>query len=209
MGSTQKKDKDSISTDPQTLITVSSVVYALMAVVGMVIIAFSSASENSSLFQLPASSQEQLRLGVFTLLGSAVLIVLGLYFELHFKSFKATKKELGKIFSQCTIPTGLYLAAISSIGEEILFRGAILPFTGIFGSAIIFGLLHFGPSMRLTSWTLWAILAGILLGWMFDTSGTLWVPILCHFLVNSFSIMRLRVNYLQQEEKRCRLDENK
>lgn len=47
----------------------------------------------------------------------------------------------------------LILAAASSIGEEILFRGALLPWLGLWPQAVIFALLHVGPGARFLPWT--------------------------------------------------------
>src|SRR5262245_60580653 len=40
------------------------------------------------------------------------------------------------------------LALASSIGEELLFRGALLPWLGLWWQAVVFALLHVGPGRR-------------------------------------------------------------
>src|SRR5688572_13707678 len=40
------------------------------------------------------------------------------------------------------------LALASSIGEELLFRGALLPWMGLWLQALVFALLHVGPGKR-------------------------------------------------------------
>src|SRR5262249_10927278 len=45
------------------------------------------------------------------------------------------------------------LAAASSVGEEMFFRGALLPSIGLLGSSAVFALLHIGPRSRYLPWT--------------------------------------------------------
>lgn len=94
----------------------------------------------------------------------------------------------------------LLIAAASAIGEECLFRGALLlhlkalvPGVGgyllsIFGSAAIFALLHIGPGVRFLPWTLSALLMGLLLGVVFVGMGDLLGAIAIHFTVNLLNL---------------------
>lgn len=88
------------------------------------------------------------------------------------------------------------LAAASAIGEECLFRGALLqhmlaamPGTlgtvvGLVGSAAVFALLHIGPGVRFLPWTLSSLGVGVLLGVLLIGMGDLIGPIAVHFTVN-------------------------
>src|ERR1044071_5961268 len=51
----------------------------------------------------------------------------------------------------------LILALASSIGEEVLSRGALLPWLGVWLQAIVFVLLHVGPGKRFLPWTVSAL----------------------------------------------------
>jgi membrane protease YdiL (CAAX protease family) len=82
----------------------------------------------------------------------------------------------------------LILAAASSIGEEILFRGALLPWIGVIGSAVIFALLHIGPGVRYLPWTVSAFLVGCLFGGMYLVMGDLGGPIAAHFTINYLNL---------------------
>lgn len=82
----------------------------------------------------------------------------------------------------------LIIAVIPSIGEEFLFRGLLQDiFTGLFRSphlgilftAILFGVFHmqfYGLVPR--------IVLGLVYGYLFFWSGTIWLPVLAHFLNN-------------------------
>ena len=76
------------------------------------------------------------------------------------------------------------LAAVSSIGEELLFRGAIQPWLGLWPTSLIFGLLHFPFERRFLAWPFFATGAGLILGLSMEKSGSLLAPIVAHFVVN-------------------------
>ena len=82
----------------------------------------------------------------------------------------------------------LVLAIASSIGEELLFRGALLPWLGLPVSTAIFGLLHIGPGARFLPWTASALVAGLLFGGLFLLFGDLGAPIAAHFTINYLNL---------------------
>jgi uncharacterized protein len=87
------------------------------------------------------------------------------------------------------------LAAASSVGEELLFRGALLPWIGLFPSTIVFALLHVGPGTRFLPWTASAFLVGLLFGGLYVLLGDLGAPIAAHFTINY-----LNLNYIVRVE---------
>ncbi|MFH0900488.1 MAG: CPBP family intramembrane glutamic endopeptidase [Pseudomonadota bacterium] len=82
----------------------------------------------------------------------------------------------------------ILLAAASSIGEELLFRGALLPWIGLVPSAIVFSLLHVGPGARYLPWTAQAFVVGMLFGLLFQSLGDLGAPITAHFVINFLNL---------------------
>lgn len=82
----------------------------------------------------------------------------------------------------------LVLAAASSIGEEILFRGALVPAIGLWASTTIFALLHIGPGVRYLPWTVSAFVIGLGFGGMFVWTGDLGGPIVAHFVINYLNL---------------------
>lgn len=80
--------------------------------------------------------------------------------------------------------TGVVLAPIL---EELLFRGVLLqgllhnyrPWVAIGQSAILFGLIHFNPAQSLS-----AAFGGLLLGWLYYRTRSLWICIIVHALHN-------------------------
>ena len=85
------------------------------------------------------------------------------------------------------------IAIIPAVGEEFLFRGVILRLfkewtknahIAVLVSAFLFSALHmqfYGFLPRL--------LLGIILGYLFVWSGSLWIPMLIHFINNAFAII--------------------
>lgn len=91
------------------------------------------------------------------------------------------------------------IAVIPAIGEELLFRGVLQRILGewfrnihlaIFVSAFIFGAIHmqfygFIPRMML----------GVLFGYLFYWSGSIWLPVFGHFVNNASAVV---ASYLAQ-----------
>lgn len=80
------------------------------------------------------------------------------------------------------------LAAASAIGEELLFRGALLPWLGLVPQAILFGLLHVGPERRHLVWTAWACAMGLALGALVEATGDLGGAVAAHFAINFLNL---------------------
>jgi len=119
--------------------------------------------------------------------------------------------ELTEAFLNVTTPVGLFvnliiIALLAAVGEELLFRGVILQLfiewfknkhLAIIVSAVLFSALHlqfygFLPRMVL----------GILFGYIFIWSGSLWLPILLHFIFNGITVVAVylyNIGYIQTD----------
>jgi uncharacterized protein len=88
----------------------------------------------------------------------------------------------------------LLLAGLSSLGEELLFRGLLAPSIGVAMSAVLFGLAHqiAGPSRWV--WVGWAAVIGAGLGAVFAATGSLLGPLLAHAVMNAANLAYLRDN---------------
>lgn len=82
----------------------------------------------------------------------------------------------------------LILALASAIGEEVLFRGALLPWFGPWLQAVVFALLHVGPGKRFLPWTVSALAMGAAFGWLTVWTTNLGAPIAAHFLINFLNL---------------------
>lgn len=83
------------------------------------------------------------------------------------------------------------IAAIVSICEELLFRGAIQYSFGPYWTSILFAVIHI---RYLRHWipTGWVFLSSYGLGYIYVQTGSLWAPIICHFVIDLISGLALR-----------------
>ena len=114
------------------------------------------------------------------------------------KAKEESLKELTKIFLEMNtvgdlIVNIIIVALLAAVGEELLFRGALqnvfVEWTknihfSVWVTAILFSALHaqfygFIPRMLL----------GVVLGYLYIWSGSLWLPILFHFLNNGMAVL--------------------
>jgi membrane protease YdiL (CAAX protease family) len=91
-----------------------------------------------------------------------------------------------------TVGQILVVAGLSSLGEELFFRGLLAPTVGVVPAALLFGLLHQikGPSRWV--WVGWATVVGLMLGAVFALTGSLVGPLLAHAIVNAANLAYLR-----------------
>jgi membrane protease YdiL (CAAX protease family) len=80
------------------------------------------------------------------------------------------------------------LALASSIGEELLFRGALMPWFGVWISSAIFAALHIGPGRRFLPWTASAFVLGVVFALLASYTGSLGGPIAAHFAINFLNL---------------------
>lgn len=127
--------------------------------------------------------------GILCGLAAGLLIVFASRLALYrFDWARALHRELRHMLFPLQDFEIVILAAASSVGEEMFFRGALLPVVGLVASSAIFALLHIGPKVRHLPWTLSSFLAGIVFGAMFLWTGDLTGPVLAHFLINFLNL---------------------
>ncbi len=82
----------------------------------------------------------------------------------------------------------LLLAGASALGEEILFRGAMLVAWGLWVSSIVFALLHIPPRRELWPWTASSLVLGLGLGALTLATGNLGAAVAAHFVINLLNL---------------------
>lgn len=101
-------------------------------------------------------------------------------------------RDLNASFRDLLGPLGggeiLILSLASSIGEELLFRGALLGWLGIWLQAVIFALLHVGPKKRFLPWTISAFVLAVAFAELAVRTGNLGAPIAAHFMINFLNL---------------------
>src|SRR5262245_57896389 len=114
------------------------------------------------------SLDEPVRLGSSLLLGVALAVVLLASTRIAVERFAWAQRlhaDLRPVAKNLTFPSIVIIAVLSSLGEELFFRGFLTPFFGgIVIQAALFGLAHqvSGPSRWV--WVTWASLVGLCFG---------------------------------------------
>jgi uncharacterized protein len=110
----------------------------------------------------------------------------------RFEWARRLHEELRPVARDFSAPQILLVAGLSSLGEELLFRGLLVPWIGVVPAAILFGLAHQmkGPSRWV--WVGWATVIGLGLGSIFALTGSLVGPLLAHAVVNGVNLVYLR-----------------
>ena len=96
----------------------------------------------STLWQLPGRSDPWVFTGIVLglVFGLAVVFASRLAF-FRFEWARALHRDFRALLSPLGAPEIVVLAAASSIGEEMFFRGALIPVLGLVGSSAVFALL--------------------------------------------------------------------
>jgi len=185
----------SSSPSPPPPLSRATLVIGLYAAMGLVALVIASGRGDPDLYRIGDPSG--------WLLATAPLagIVVGLAFvgltRLAARRFQWAR-DLHRSFRDLLGPLApgeiIILAAASSIGEELLFRGALLPWLGLWVQAGIFALLHVGPGKRFLPWTASAFAIGVGFGVLARATGSLGGPIAAHFVINFVNLRYITAN---------------
>ncbi len=90
--------------------------------------------------------------------------------------------------------TLIIMAMGAGVGEEIIFRGILQPYLGVWGTAVLFGLAHpLSPS-----YTVYAALAGLVLGYLALWTHALLAPMVCHAMYDGLLLMWLKRSSMEE-----------
>ena len=121
-------------------------------------------------------------------------------------SIERAARAMARILGPLSRKQALYLALVSAAGEELLFRGALWEHLDLLGTTLLFGLVRVVPRRDLWGYPLFALGAGLLFGLLRDSSGSVFPPMLAHFVINAVNLAWLGANHarLVQEDARAR-----
>jgi membrane protease YdiL (CAAX protease family) len=105
------------------------------------------------------------------------------------------RKILGPTLKDIRIWQVLLISIAAGIGEEVLFRGAVQGRAGMIITSLIFGLLHWITP----TYALLAVVLGGYMGWLFQTTGNLLVPIIVHALYDFVALIVIRNEVRRQD----------
>jgi membrane protease YdiL (CAAX protease family) len=156
---------------------------------GAAALAWSGLRGQPNIWQLPGRAEPLVFAGIAMGLVVGLAIVFASRMALYrFEWARALHREFRDLLSPLSDVEIVVLAGASSVGEEMFFRGALLPVIGLWGSSAVFALLHIGPKVRHLPWTFASLGAGLLFGAIFMWTGDLTGPVLAHFLVNFLNL---------------------
>jgi membrane protease YdiL (CAAX protease family) len=174
-------------------VTVVTVFTSALAGIGAILLV-NALLPKHSLVELGFASVSRRWLGIATLLslGVGVVRAFGLdWLSVTFPVLNAGTEMLNDmlVFDEpaAMIITVLLISTLVPLWEEMFFRGFIQNvlrnrlgvWAAILVSSLLFGLFHIIPLQMIGAFTL-----GILLAWLYEKSGSLWLPIFAHALNN-------------------------
>lgn len=180
----------SYEASPQPPLSRGSLVVGLYAAMGIVAFLFAAGRGNPDLYRLGGTPENWLLVAspAFGAAIGALVVLLTRVATRHFEWARDLKTTFRDLLGPLTSKEILTLALASSIGEELLFRGALLPWSGVWIQAVVFALLHIGPGRRFLPWTLSAFVLGLAFGVLATWTGNLGGPIAAHFVINYMNL---------------------
>ncbi|MEZ4400904.1 MAG: CPBP family intramembrane glutamic endopeptidase [Kofleriaceae bacterium] len=101
---------------------------------------------------------------------------------------RALHRDFRAILGDLSAQEITILALASAIGEELWFRGALLPWIGLLPQALLFAVLHIGPNRRHLIWTAWALGMGLAFGALAQFTGDLAGVVIAHAAINYLNL---------------------
>ena len=162
----------------------------LYGAMGIVALLVAAGRGDPDLYRL-GGSPSAAQLGISPLLGLALgafVVALTRLANKHYQWARDLQTSFHDLLGPLTGTEILILALASAVGEELLFRGALLPWFGVWIQAAVFAALHIGPAKRFLPWTLSAFVLGALFGELALRTGNLGGPIVAHFTINFLNL---------------------
>jgi len=180
----------SYAPSPPPPLSRATLVIGLYGAMGIVAFVIAAGRGDPDLYRL-GGSPVAWQLGAAPLIGTALgLAVVGStrLATKHFQWARDLHASFRDLLGPLTGKEIAILALASSIGEELLFRGALLPWFGVWIQAAVFAVLHIGPGKRFLPWTLSAFVLGVAFGALALWTGNLGGPIAAHFFINYLNL---------------------
>jgi membrane protease YdiL (CAAX protease family) len=130
-----------------------------------------------------------------------MIVVISHALERYFEWARRLNVDFASMLGKITWARAFGLAALSGVGEELLFRGffqqGIEVWTGsvlasVTIAGLVFGAVHVGPDpRRFAAWTIMAVVLGWMIGVLYVWTGSVIAPIAAHFLINFLNLSTL------------------
>jgi membrane protease YdiL (CAAX protease family) len=157
---------------------------------GAAALVWSYLADRSLFFASPPQDTIWMSLLSGTLLGVGV-VLLTYVISIRFLWARKLNAWFYSVLGRLAWQEAFILAALSSVSEEMFFRGAMQPDLGLELTTLIFGLMHFPSEKRFLSWTVMATVLGYAFGWLCIWTGNILGAITAHFLINFTNLQLL------------------
>jgi membrane protease YdiL (CAAX protease family) len=166
--------------DSRTLLINLYITQALTLIVGLIVILFQDSNKLFALFTIPGPYVILLWGLGFALLVLAVDLVVARWVPDDVTDDGGVNEM---IFGGLPLWHIAVLSLVIAICEEVLFRGAIQHAFGPYWTSILFAAIHI---RYLRHWIMTGLVFSISygLGWIMIQTGTLWTPIVAHFIID-------------------------
>lgn len=165
-------------------------------------LAWAAWTGRSPLFASPQAESRGIDWGGDTAVGLGVAAALLVASQLSIRWTRwgdQSARALSEVLGPVGLRAALWLAAVSGVAEEALFRGVLQVELGWVPASLLFGLAHLPMRRELVAWTAQALAAGFLLGALFDATGNLLAPVLTHCTLNAVNLRWLSLRYAERE----------
>src|SRR4051812_13569404 len=167
----------------------TGLVMVLHVALGAAALVWGSVRGQANIWRLAPAGGARFWGGVATGLALGLAIAFTSRLAVHrFEWARALHRELRSMVGPASDTEIVVLAVTSSIGQEMFFRGALMPAAGVWVSSGVFALLHVAPRLRYLPWTIGSFVAGVLFAELFVWSGDLTGAVLAHFVVNLLNL---------------------
>ncbi len=177
----------------------STVIVALYGALGLAAVGWGLWRGDRNIYQYGERNPAWLALSPFVGLAFGLAMVFLSRLAVHSMEWaRVLHREFHAVVHELSSKEIFLLAAASSVGEELFFRGAMLPAIGLLPSSLLFALMHVRAQWRFLPWTIMSFIMGLAMGLMFMKLGDLGAPIAAHFTINL-----LNLNYIAKHELRA------
>lgn len=130
------------------------------------------------------------------------VVKLSRWLSTHTEWAKRIDLDFASYFGEQSAFTLTGIAVMSSLCEEVVFRGWLQDLVGFAWASLIFGLLHIPPQRSHWPWTLSATIMGFVLGALYSWRGSVTSPFIAHFTINYFNLHALsQLNQTQRIDR--------
>ena len=172
------------------LVLRSTQTYGVMIGIGL-LICFYFHKNLSSVFLIPEDGQVLSQYGMLVGLGVGLIAVLHELCRLLMpEQYRYYRTWIGSVLGNISIPQALYLAILSAVGEEVLFRGAIQPYLGVLWTSLLLAFLHVTPRGLVPVWLLISFFTNVMVGLIFQYTQSIYPGMIIFFFCSSFALVR-------------------